>query len=423
MKKFAVLAILACCLFCSASAQTPFSGYVEYYWNNNPVVGQKVYIKDPLASPSYFDSAVTNSSGQYTFTVPASVPFSDTLTISTIACGMEFSVTNYRFNTILICGGTTKNTFSGQINNPPCTTTTCRDAMVYLVYKHYDAALADTTLTIFDSIAATHSYFSKTYSVHPFSTFAPGDKMLLKVALQPTDPEYANYLPTYYDSSLQWSGATVLNPLTFSPPGYIHQIHMQKGVNPGGPGFIGGSVLLGANKASGAGDPLAKRVLILTKSDNTPVAYTHSNSSGKFSFSNLAYGTYKLFGDVLGKNNPPLTVTLSASNNQVNNVVFEENRKDFTGHLGALGVAGSNPLLAGITVYPNPVMDYIEVGGLAAIAGNKTVTLSAINGTVIARQEVLAGQSTHIATALLAPGIYILRVQTAEGSVQLKVMK
>jgi hypothetical protein len=199
---------------------------------------------------------------------------------------------------------------------------------------------------------------------------------------------------------------------------------MVPGVNPGGAGFIGGSVVLGANKGAAVGDPLAKREIILTNAaTGAAVAYTYSDAAGKFQFTNLAYGTYKLFGDVWGKKNPPLTVTISQGKGSVNNVVFEENSKDFTGRIGALSVNGFNPQLAAISVYPNPANDYVHVDGLGAIKGPKVLTLSAINGAVIATQTTDAGQSGQFSTSSLSPGIYLLRVQTEVGLVQLKIVK
>ena len=130
-----------------------------------------------------------------------------------------------------------------------------------------------------------------------------------------------------------------------------------------------------------------------------------------------------MFGDVWGKKNPALTVTLTSTGSTVSNVLFKENRKDFTGQIGGLGVSSANPLLSGISAYPNPAADYIEVGGIVAISGNKTITLSAVNGTVIACQEAMAGSSARISMASLASGIYILRVQTEAGTVQMKIVK
>ena len=77
---------------------------------------------------------------------------------------------------------------------------------------------------------------------------------------------------------------------------YRTNISLIAGTNPGGPGFIGDSVLLGANKSAAVGDALDGRMLLLATSSGQAVAYTSSNASGQFSFPNLAYGTYDFRG-------------------------------------------------------------------------------------------------------------------------------
>lgn len=420
MKQLSLLALL--CLFAAGAGASTFSGTVTNASTSAPIASQKVFIIDSSGSSLWRDSTLTNSSGQYSFTLPASVASGHFLLAYTTACGAvsyswgTYSGSNMTGQNFSVCAAppsayTLKGIVSGPLDSP-----SYRNFKVYLIRKAYDPVAADTTLTAIDSIAVTGTtYFSKGYSAIPSGT------LLLKVALLPGDSQYSNFLPTYYDSSLQWSSAKVLTSSNFT--GWTN-VYMKAGTNPGGPGFIGGSVLLGANKSTGAGDPLAQRIIIITNAaTGKAVGYTYSDAAGHFQFPSLAYGTYKLFGDVWGKNNPALTVTLSASNGTVNNVLFRENKKDFTGQIGGLGVNSANPLLAGIFAYPNPAKDYVEVGGIGAISGDKTITLSAVNGAVIARQEAPASGNVRIATASLAPGIYILRVQTDAGVVEMKITK
>jgi hypothetical protein len=196
---------------------------------------------------------------------------------------------------------------------------------------------------------------------------------------------------------------------------------MAAGTNPGGPGFIGGSVLVGANKSTAVGDPLS-RILLLTTMSGQPVAYTYSDASGHFQFSGIALGTYQIFGDAWGKTNPALTVTLSAAKPSVSDVVFEENNKTFKGHIGNLN-AGTTIALNAVAAYPNPVTDHVQLSGLNAISGSKTVVLTDITGAVIARQTVEYGSPASISTGTLAAGIYMLQLQTSEGSASFKIVK
>jgi hypothetical protein len=162
------------------------------------------------------------------------------------------------------------------------------------------------------------------------------------------------------------------------------------------------------------GDPLGNRILFLTTSSGKAVDYTYSDAGGNFKFTNLPLGTYKLFGDAGGKANPALTITLTNTTKSINDVVFEENSKKFEGHSGSL-IAGGAGTLPGVSIFPNPATDFVNVKGLGAINGNKAIVLSSVTGVEISR-SIVTGDVAHIATAALPAGIYILHVQTEAGN-------
>jgi hypothetical protein len=412
MKQLSLLTL--CCLLSVFAGAATLSGTVTVGAPTiAPIVGQKVYVIDSFNT--YRDSAVTNSLGQYSFTLPGSFTNPTYLFVSSPACGSmntQFAMytgsnvtTNFTLcNTFPILRGTVS----------LGSTTNIGLATVYLIRKQYDPSIMDTTLTAIDSIitATSGGAFAKAYASIPTGT------LLMKAALQSTHPSYSSFLPTYDTNATTWSSARVLSGLHFM---FSTTINMTAGVNPGGPGFIGGSVLVGANKSTGVGDPLSSRILLLTNNAGQPVAYTYSNASGQFQFPNLAYGTYKLSGDAWGKTNPPLTITISASNPSVPDVVFEENNKTFKGHIGSLNVSG--PALSGLSVYPNPVTDYLQLKGLSSIGGAKTIVLSDVTGAVISRQTVEQNGNAGISTAALPAGTYLLQVLTTEGNATYKIVK
>ena len=421
MKHLSLLALFLCFFVASANAAT-VSGTVTNSVTGNPQAGMQVMLVDsPVSSPPYSAFATTNSSGAYSFTLPASVSIGDILTVSMIDSCSTYSSAVYTYTGASIvknftgCPTPTYYRLQGRFALPGATATT-RYFTAYIISKKYDPVIMDTTLTIFDSIIASSIYptFYRTY------TSLPAGQLLVKVALNPLDSEYVNYLPTYYDSVLQWSSARPLTSANFTLPNFT-DIVMKRATNPGGPGFIGGSVLLGANKTTAVGDPLSRRILILTNAaTGKPVAYTYSNASGNFQFPNLAYGTYKIFGDAGGKKNPPLTVTLSAAQKTVGNIVFEENNKKFEGHFGNVGIGRVNNL-PGVSVFPNPVTDFVGVQGLSSIGGDKTIVLSSMTGAEISRQTV--SNDASISTATLPAGIYLLQVQTEAGSASFRIVK
>ncbi len=416
MKKLSFL-VIACCILAGFARAATLSGNVTIGTaSGTPVVGQTVYYIDSFYK--YMDSTVTNSSGAYSFNLPSSMTNPTYIFLSAPACGSKntrmvvYTGSSLTSNFILCSSFPT---LHGTVSLG--STTNNGLATVYLIRKEYDPVVKDTTLTAIDSIvtASTGGSYSKAYAYTPYGT------LLLKAALQSSHPSYSAFLPTYYTSSLNWSGATALGSSNFSSTTSTN-ISMTAGTNPGGPGFIGGSVLVGANKSTGVGDPLSSRILLLTNASNgKAVGYTYSSATGQFSFSNLAYGTYYIFGDAWGKTNPQLTVTISASTPSVSNVTFEENNKTFKGHIGNLSV--SSAALNGVSVYPNPVTDRLQLNGLNAISGSKTIILSDVTGSVISRQVVEQNGTAGIATGALPAGIYLLQLQTSAGNASFKIVK
>jgi hypothetical protein len=383
-----------------------------------PVAGIKVYLMDSSASlgVTYRDSTLTNSSGKYSFTVATSV---SSYRVYANACGSRFSSPIYytlygsfTINLLLSCPYTIGGAVSKQGGG------VAASAKVYLIAQYYDTvgSVIDTLLVALDS--------TTTNSAGQYSFSNPGYWIMpqrIKAALQPSDPSYWNYLPTYHDSSLRWSGAAIFGSSAWTSGANNLSVSLRSGTNPGGPGFIGGSVMVGANKSTAVGDPLAKRILLLTTVNDVAVGYTYSNASGAFSFSNLAYGTYKLFGDAGGKANPPLLITLSAGAASVSNVVFEENNKKFEGHIGNVGVHTQN--LDAVHLYPNPAGAFITLNGLNSIQGSKTIVVKNVAGAVVYSTETEANDAFTISTEKLPAGVYLLQLNCTSGVRNMRFVK
>jgi hypothetical protein len=211
-----------------------------------------------------------------------------------------------------------------------------------------------------------------------------------------------------------WSGATAIPPVTSS---YITaNVALIGGTNPGGPGFISGSVLLGANKTTAVGDPVPNRLIILTDAANKPVAYTYSDNAGKFNFAGVPYGTYKIFGDVMGKTSTPLGFTINTSAPSVTTIVFEEKALTFNATMptGVSSVIGQQH-----GIYPNPAKDAITITGLTTDA---TVTIYDMTGRTLVQQAVSAGNNT-VNIATLTTGNYVVKLATAQETTTIKLTK
>jgi hypothetical protein len=422
MKQLSLIAIICCLLSASTKAAT-VGGTVTYTSTSAPVANQIMYISDSLRTFNLLDT--TSATGTYSVTLPAGVSTGTVIHVTTAACGvMQLNSHTYTGSSITsnfsICSSTAVN-LNGTVSLGSSANNDL--TVLYLIRKQYDLSLMDTTLVAIDSFYTSRTGGTYSYSGTFSSTvIGPNATLLLKAALDPSHASYSGYLPTYYTSSISWTGATALTSANFSPS-VATNISMIAGTNPGGPGFVGGSVLLGANKSTAVGDPLSGRILILTKSTGQPVAYTYSDGTGQFQFSNLAYGSYKLFGDVMGKSNPALAFTISASQPGISNITFEENSNSFDGHIGNLSVNKTSAALNAVSVYPNPVKDFVQLSGLTAISGDKRIVLTDLRGAILTEQSVPSGQNAHISLATLPAGLYLLQLQTEAGNASFRISK
>lgn len=411
------LILLGICGFISATAMAAtISGTVT---DNAalPVYNQMIIAQDTFAM-TWSDTAYTDASGNYSITVPVSLPNNTGVLVHTNEnCAPYYLEQGFNYNgsnitaDFVLCANVPPPpaTIHGMVTstNPAIGDTA---AIVYLINQQWDNVNQTRILTALDS-ATTDSlgYYS-------FSMPVSYDTLLVKAAERSFSPDYANYLPTYYTSSLSWSSASIVVANTTA------DIQLIAGTNPGGPAFVGGDVLQGANKSAAVGDPLAKRILILTTGANVPVAYTYSNASGQFSFPNVAYGSYKIFGDAPGKSNPVLSFNLDAQHPSIGNIIFEENSHTFVGHIPT-AVANVNGKLSGISLFPNPVVDNINVLGLETVNGAKTITLCSATGATVYTHTFDGNEKAIVPVSTLSKGIYMLSVITTEGVATFKVVK
>lgn len=418
MKKISLL--LSMMLLCIYSFASVVQGTLTL-GNGFPAANATVWVTDSInVLPGFSLNTTTNANGEYSVTLPSTVTNGTTIMVSTAGCQGAMLMNYHVYGGVditsdfVVCSSNPNPvTIAGQVTLPsssgPATGLPGYPAIVYLIEEDYDSSISSYILTAVDSTTTdTMGHFQFVYQSN---TWRP---LLAKAALLPASPDYNDYLPTYSYQSLNWSGAAVVN-------GGSAAISMVAGVNPGGPGFIGGSVLQGANKSTAAGDPLNMRLIMLTTASGQAVAYTYSDANGAFSFSNLAYGTYKLFGDAWGKQNPALTVTISAAQPSVNNVVFEENSDSFGGELEVTAI-GETPLNDLMKVFPNPATDKLTISGLGQLSGVKSITLTGMNGAIVYSTQANM-DAVSLPVSQLANGVYLLKVQSTKGAALYKVIK
>lgn len=212
------------------------------------------------------------------------------------------------------------------------------------------------------------------------------------------------YAPTYYGNVIFWSAATQLNVNANQSGININLVAIP--VTPGS-GSISGTVSTG-NKSS-----VENLNVYLTDDNNSDVlvASTTTNSNGEYILSNIADGTFKIWVNVSGKTTTPITVILDNGNAE-----SEENDFIMTNNTIVPKTTSieSNSIEGSMNLYPNPVVNTLNVEMNIEKAAVCTFNVYSISGQLMSSQQlnVNNGESLiRINTNALAQGTYILRIE------------
>lgn len=427
-----LLFVLAMILSVVSYAQYTFSGTV-LTTGGAPVVGQTVYVTtdsgvswNPSIHGAYiWLSTVTNSSGAYSVTLPSTTMSGHPIWAHTANCSTGTPLTLSNFHTYAGVNITTSN-FTKCVPPPPAAisgivtlgtgSAPAVGAKVMLIKKHPDSVQIGSVWYFTWTLSAIDSAITTSTGGYSFTLPSPRyDSMLVKAYLPTGHSSYSGYLPTYHTSSLLWSGATAIAPTVTTS--VTANIALIAGTNPGGAGFVGGNVILGANKSTAVGDPVPNRLIILTDGANKAIAYTYSDNNGRFNFAGVPFGSYKIFGDVLGKTSTPLSFTLSTGYPTANMITFEEKVMSFNAKMPPLSIANAIGQQNGI--YPNPAKNVITITGLTETAA---VTICDMTGRTLIAQAVNADNNT-VNIAALATGNYVVKLATAQETTTMKLTK
>lgn len=402
-----------------ANAQYTFSGIVRNS-SGTPLSGKTVFVKadttiNPKLLPAFNLSDVTDTAGKYSVTLPASVVNGMYIMSSTVNCNSVLSTKTYQYK-----GNNINSDFTVCITPAPTITgqvtlgsgsTPASGAKVWLIRIVVDTVIGSIT---YYKLTPTDSVIASAGGSYAFSHPGSGQDMLVRAAYQSFSANYSKYAPTYYADTLTWPNASWL-PYTSTTP----SIKMRQVNTPGGPGYVSGFVVVGAGKSTAVGDPLPNRLILLTDTTDKVYGHTVSLSDGTFSFSNLPYGTYKIFGDVLGKTSKPLIFTLSASNPQSKFITFQEKSRTFDPMMPALNITAATK--TAVSVYPNPATDGISIEGLQADA---VIAIYDIAGRqVVPPTTLLHGRPHSINISTLPQGHYTVQLSNDTGTYSLKFVK
>lgn len=232
---------------------------------------------------------------------------------------------------------------------------------------------------------------------------------LVYVKAGPDSAAYPNEMPTYASSALLWAGATGYSNASFPLP---LSFSTMAGGNPGGPGFIGGLISLGANKMNtDPGDPVSDLPLLLVDDvSGSLIDWVVTGSNGEVTFADLPTGTYRILADKPGISHaadsvPVITLTsLQASQSGLQFVLHRH-------WLELMAPAQVQATMQGcLELYPVPVENELHIRFC-----NPEENLLSIH-------FVNALGQRFDAAVVLAPGMYLVEIVSDKGQYQRRIV-
>lgn len=252
------------------------------------------------------------------------------------------------------------------------------------------------------------------FPFYSFANKAPGSYRT-KAAVWIGSSSGYGIIPTYHDTSSYWNKARLINHaggLTVN-----RHIYMNSGVLPGGPGFIGGNVSLGANKGTSGG--VADMLIILRNQALNIVQATYTDANGNYSFPNIPTGNYSVYPEYMNFFTQPVTpVVVTTANPTAIAVNFNQDLNKKTIEPRGVGV-GQTSKQVGFTLVPNPAENVVKISWKAGSEVSGQFILSDIRGAVVAQTATVKGAQGEIELNIsqLPAGMYFVR-GTGDLSVQ-----
>ncbi|MBS1688249.1 MAG: T9SS type A sorting domain-containing protein [Bacteroidetes bacterium] len=264
----------------------------------------------------------------------------------------------------------------------------------------------------YDSVTGIISAVDSTYTNGKGSSFytfgaEPTGNYLVKAFITNNDTSGIGYVPGYSDSSLYWNAAKTVSYTSGTP--VTANIYLKKDSLTSGPGFISGSVLLGAGKTTGGsvGDPVSGLTIYLEDASGKLIKHTVTNDSGKYSFDNLPANSYSVFPEDLGFKTIPYPVTIGGASLRFTYANFKKTSKYIEPAYTGVSIVDNTP---GISVSPNPGNGkfLLQWDNLSSVS---EIVVTDITGRQVFNQPLSAKSGrTILNISNLVSGVYFLEL-------------
>lgn len=227
---------------------------------------------------------------------------------------------------------------------------------------------------------------------------------------------YENSLPTYYGNVIYWLDATII---ILGEPANPYNINLQTGAGVNqGEGTINGDLMGGDFKHQLINGPVS---LFLLDENNNPLEITYSEVNESFDFSNIAFGNYMVYAEVIGLTTELAMITLNAENPTAIIGIYISPNGVTTG----IGETFADIHISS-KLYPNPVESQAHLDlELFESTQVELMILNQIGQIMESRGEYMTQGMSNIElnTQSYPSGVYFLQIKTAKSTFNQKFIK
>ena len=186
---------------------------------------------------------------------------------------------------------------------------------------------------------------------------------------------------------------------------------------PMGNGSIKGTI---KTKANGANLPLGAVSIYLMLNDSNIISKTLSNQQGEYEFASLAFGTYYIHPEIIGKSTQNKKVVLDFENPEEDSASFVVDGKNIIA-----GISSTNNLESNIYIYPNPAKETLNIRSELKKGIDLKIQILNIQGQVVYDQTsyFYANGQVKINVSNLSNGLYFIYIQSHNTQVVKKFIK
>jgi hypothetical protein len=176
-------------------------------------------------------------------------------------------------------------------------------------------------------------------------------------------------------------------------------------------------VLMGANKGTADGDPVANQLVFLRDANGGLVQSAYTNSAGQYSFTNIPLGTYTVYPEEMNyTTTPSSSITITAGNSSVNGVTFKKDDVDMSFAPSTTGIDSRNARSINFIMVPNPTSGDVVLNFGADVKGKADVQITSLTGQVVYREVFNATKPASLNLSGLGSGMYFVTVSSDAGS-------